>query len=427
MNKTHSKNSNAPLKTSFYYGWVIIFIAAMSLFFSGPGQTFSISVFIDYYIEDFGWSRSLVSSIYSFATLLSGALIFLMGRMVDKFGQRNMTFVVVVLLGLTCLWNSFIAGPIMLFIGFFMLRFWGQGSLVLLPNTLVAQWFMKQRGRAFSLLNVGGFVGAFAFPALNAWMIYTWGWPATWRVWAVILAFGFAPLAYYLIRNKPEDIGLLPDSPSARNQPSQKAVDSSKEEVNVEEDWTLQEAMRTRAFWLFLFIVSIPSMINTGIVFHLFSILSENNLSRTVSASVLAIMPFVSFPVSLIAGVLVDRFKIHYIVAVVFVGQLIAMFLLLYSDSITMAVFFSVSIGIVNGFFAICFGIIWPNYFGRKHIGSIKGVAMTSMVIGSALGPLPFGIAYDYFGGYMEIMLLMAVFPLLAIISSMISPPPSKK
>lgn len=421
------KDSNVPLNTPFYYGWIIVFISALSLFFSGPGQTYFVSVFIDSYIEQFGWSRSLVSSIYSFATLLSGSLLFLMGRLVDRFGQRIMTLIVGLLLGITCIWNSYLNGPVMLFIGFFMLRFWGQGSLVLLPNTLVSQWFIKQRGRSYSFLNVGGFIGAFTFPPLNAWMIYTWGWPVTWRIWAAVLCLGFAPLAYYLIRNKPEDVGLLPDSPSARSEANPESNHPLAVRMEQEESWTLKEAIRTRAFWLMLFCTAILPMISTGIVFHLFSILVENDLSKAAAPLVLAVMPFISFPVTFVVGILLERYKLHYILTLAFLLQIVAMFILLNSYTIEIAILYAVIQGVVGGVVAISLGVVWPNYFGRKHIGSIKGVAMTSMVIASAFGPLPFGIAYDYFGGYTEIIMIMAIFPMLAVIAAFISPPPKKK
>jgi MFS family permease len=429
--KVSTKNFNVPINTPFYYGWIVVIISAISLFFSGPGQTYFISIFIDSYIEQFGWSRSLVSTIYSFATLLSGSLLFLMGRLVDRFGQRIMTLIVGFLLGITCIWNSYLTGPVMLFIGFFMLRFWGQGSLVLLPNTLVPQWFIKQRGRSFSFLNIGGFVGAFTFPPLNAWMIYTWGWPATWRIWAVVLCIGFAPLAYYLIRNKPEDVGLLPDSPYAR---SEKHAEEHVEEnrplkhlTEQEENWTLQEAMRTRAFWLILFCTCILPMIITGIVFHLFSILAENGLSKTAAPLVLAIMPFISFPITFIIGLLLERYKLHYVITIAFLLQIVSLTVLLYSNSIEIAILFAVIQGLVGGVIVISLGVVWPNYFGRKHIGSIKSVAMTAQVIASACGPLPFGIAFDYFGGYTEIIIIMAVFPLLAMFAAFFSPAPRKK
>ncbi|SIS84573.1 MFS transporter [Salimicrobium salexigens] len=83
-------SNKPPIHTKFYYGWAIVFVAALSVFFSGPGQTYSNSIFIDYYIEDFGFSRSTVSGLYSAATLVAGITLFTVGRMVDRFGQRVM-------------------------------------------------------------------------------------------------------------------------------------------------------------------------------------------------------------------------------------------------------------------------------------------------------------------------------------------------
>lgn len=421
-----------PFPVPFYYGWIIVVMAAMGMFFSGPGQTYSISVFIDSYVEDFGWSRSLVSSIYLIATLLAGFLMFVVGRFVDKYGQRYMTVAIALMLGVACLFNSFIMGPIMLFIGFFMLRLFGQGAMTLLPGTLVPQWFVTKRGRALSIMAFGSFLGSAAIPPLNAWLISSWGWPMAWRVWTGLLLIVFVPLAYFLIRNKPEDLGLQPDgvSENSDNLVTYQAKKISEEvqenSSTVEEDWTLQEAKRTRAFWLIMGCVAIPSMVNTGIVFHLISILGESGIGRTHAAFILSLMAIVAFPVTLLAGYVVDRIKPHLVLGCSFVGQILVMVLLLQADSLSLAIIFGVLRGIVGGFEAISIGIILPNYFGRKHLGSIKGLSMTMMVIGSAFGPLPFAIFYDLFGGYTEIIIIMMLFPLLGSIASFLSPAPKK-
>ncbi len=135
-----------------------------------------------------------------------------------------MTTVIATLLGLACLWNSFVTGPLMLFIGFFMLRLLGQGSMTLLPQTLVPQWFIDKRGRAISLMMLGIIVSSTILPPLNTWLIQTWDWSFAWRIWFVLLFFFYAPMAYFFIRNKPEDIGLLPDNAKV---PDIKRVDSS--------------------------------------------------------------------------------------------------------------------------------------------------------------------------------------------------------
>lgn len=129
---------------NFYYGWVIVFIAGLTVFFSGPGQTYSNAAFIDEYIQTFGWSRTEVSSIYSIATLIAGFTMIIVGRFIDKFGQKKMILFAGSLLALSCFLNSMISNTLMLFLGFFLIRLFGQGSMTLIPNTLVPQWFIQK-------------------------------------------------------------------------------------------------------------------------------------------------------------------------------------------------------------------------------------------------------------------------------------------
>ncbi len=416
-------NEQAPFKTRFYYGWVIVFIAGLSVFFSGPGQTYSVSIFSERYIEDFNYSSSLVSGLYSTATLLAGLTLFIVGRFVDRFGQRIMMTSVGFLLALACFWNSALIGPVMMFLGFFMLRLFGQGSMTLLPNTLVPQWFIRKRGRALSVMAIGGFVSSALLPPLNTWLINSFGWRATWTYWGIALLVIFVPLAFFLVRNQPKDIGEVPDGT-----PKKRSDGLENEESNVdinEVSWTLKEAMRTRAFWLILFCVSVPALVNTGVTFHLLAIAEGKGLSDATAALILSIMAIVGFPVTFVVGYLVDRISVHYVLAITFGGHTIALLILLQVGSFVGAVIYGVVWGLVNGFERIVLNIVWPNYFGREHLGSIKGLAQTVMVIGSAFGPLPFGLFYDWFGGYQEILWVMIIFPLIAAVFSLLSPKPS--
>src|SRR5690554_1879951 len=111
-----------PVNTSFFYGWVMVFMSGLAIFFSGPGQTYSVSVFIDSYIADFGWSRSFVSSLYSTGTLLAGFMLYLVGRQVDRRGHQTMMPIISLALAAACLWMSFVFTPLMLFVGFFAIR-----------------------------------------------------------------------------------------------------------------------------------------------------------------------------------------------------------------------------------------------------------------------------------------------------------------
>ncbi|WP_298831257.1 MFS transporter [uncultured Planococcus sp.] len=405
---------------AFHYGWVIIAIAALSQFFSGPGQTYSNSIFIDYYIEDFGWSRSTVSGIYSAATLTAGFLLFFVGRLIDRNGSRKMAVAVSIALAVACFFNSFVTSLVMLFIGFFFIRLLGQGSMALISSSLIPQWFVKKRGRAISIAAIGGLVSSAAFPLLNVWLIESFGWRSSWLILGVIIIVCFTPLALFLIQNSPEEMGLLPDNgDKLRKEPEKMAI----EEVS----WSVKEASKTRAFWLLLLCAAIPGIVNTGLTFHLVSIFAEKSLSLETAAGILSLTALIGLPVTFITGILLEKVKVQYMLTIVFAGELLSLFLLQKADFLAAAVIFGLVWGVSMGIERIVMAVVWPNYFGRKHIGSISGISMAMVVTGSALGPLPLGIAFDLFGGYIEILWTLMIFPVFGIISALLANPPMKE
>ncbi|GAA0437348.1 MFS transporter [Lentibacillus halophilus] len=411
---------------TFYYGWFIVFIGGLGIFFSGPGQTYSNSAFIDQYIQDFGWSRTEVSSLYSTATLIAGIMMMVVGRFIDRYGQRFMMVTVGTVFALACFWNSMVTNMAMLAVGFFLVRLLGQGTMSLIPNTLAAQWFVKKRGRAFSFMTLGSFASAMLFPIINTWIIETWGWPIAWRFWGVALLVVFVPFALFGVRNRPEEMGLEPDGfqTETENETGEPIAGTTLPESN--EDFTLKEAMRTWAFWGILISVGIPAMINTGITFHIISIFDTNGLSSAVAAMVLSLMAFAGIPISFISGFITERIPTNYLLASVFVIEIIFLFMLLITNSVFMAILFGIVWGAANGLERIGMNIIWPDYFGRKYVGSINGVGMTMVVIGSSLGPLPFGAGFDLFHNYTPVLLASLTFPVIGAICAITAKRPDK-
>ena len=410
---------------NIYYGWIIVFIAGLGVFFSGPGQTYSNSAFIDQYIDYFGWSRSEVSGLYSAATLVAGMIMVFVGRFIDRFGQRAMMVIVGTLFALACFFNSTVSSMWMLAVGFFLIRLLGQGSMSLIPNTLVAQWFVKKRGRAFSFMTLGSFASAMLFPIMNTWLIQTWDWQFAWRFWGVALLVIFVPIAFFFVRNKPEDMGLEPDGDTASKQEQVKPMLTT-EIADVSEDWTLAEAAKTRAFWAILICVGIPAMVNTGITFHMVSIFNANGLSMELAATILGMMAFVGIPMSFVSGFITEKVKTNYLLAIVFIIQFIYLLLLIVTKNVFLAILFGLIWGISGGLERIALNIIWPNYFGRAHIGSISGVGTTIAVLGSSFGPLPFGIGFDLFNSYTQVLLFSLIFPVIGVICALLAKKPEK-
>ena len=392
------------------------------MFFSGPGQTYSVSTFIDSYISEFGWSRSIVSGMYSAGTLAAGLAMGVVGNVFDRRGYRLVTAVVAVLLGFACVWMSLVSSVPMLFVGFLLIRLLGQGSLSLSSSTMIPQWFILKKGRALSYASLGGVLSSAVLPPLNTWIIQTYGWKMGWRFWAVLLVLVMAPVSYLLIRNKPEDVGLLPDNLQLST------FSKSSGEVFLDEvSWTLGEAIRTRCFWLLLFCRMVPSAITTGLVFHQVSVMAQVGLPLEAAAVVLSAMAIVRLPVTLVAGQIADRVPTRYLIALSQGGLVVSMVILLFANSMVGALVYGVLAGTISALQGISDGVIWPEYYGRGSLSSIGGVTMMAGVIGSALGPLPYGFAYDIFGNYSQIIIVSMLFPLLGLFAALLAKRPVRK
>ena len=396
------------IQENFFYGWIIVLISALTAFFSAPGQTYFISGFIDFYIETFDLTRTTVSQYYSLATLTAGLMLPFVGRFIDNHGERRLSLIIGMSLSLVCIFTGLMFSPFLLIISFFLLRLLGQGSMTLLSNVVVPKWFFKKRGFALSLITVGSVVGSIFIPPLNTLINLKYGWRMSWYIWSALLAFIFIPIVYFFLINQPEDVGLLSDNENVQEQKNNKVVHA------LIYQWTLSEVLKTRSFWLMAVASSVPALVNTGLFFHLYSIIELKGMPITMAALILSLYGGLSFVFSLISGYVADRVNPRYLIFGSFIYQIFNILLLNYLSTTLLAIIFGVNMGIIAGIQGVSFRTIWPNYFGKENLASISSFRMTMMVIASSISPLLIGVLYDHFKGYSEALMLMAILSALA-------------
>ena len=408
-------------KTPFFYGWVILGVSALAIFISGPGQTYSVSIFVDPIVSDMGWSRTMVSGLYTAGSLTAGAVMILVGRLLDKYGARIMMTAVCILFGLAAIWMSMVDHPLKLYAGFAAIRILGQGSLTLIPTTLIALWFIRWRGRATAIGTMGGAVSVAALPILIHTLITQMGWRNTWLVLAFVIWIALLLPAALLVRRSPESVGLLPDG---RQASPQHQVEKSKADIIQEVNLSLGQASRGRTFWLLLFAGSSVPLISTALTFHQVSFLASKGIPSGVAASVFLIRAPMQILGTFVAGFMADRFPNRYVLAC---GQGLLLATMLWTfliSSAWQAFFYGAIIGLSVGFINTIRVVIWPNYYGRAHLGSIRGVVTASTVGFAALGPLPFGWIYDLTGSYSLAILVFLVLPIACAVAALLAQPP---
>ncbi|MDA0351733.1 MAG: MFS transporter [Chloroflexi bacterium] len=394
----------------FYYGWVIVGVGALVAFSSGPGQSFVFSVFIDSMIDDTGFSRSTISALYTVSTGVSALMVAVISRMADRWGARSNLILVGVAFGAACFGMAFSAGLAAFYVSFAGLRALGQGSLTINATLMVNQWFVTKRGRAIAVMGLGFPLSNAVLPPLARFLIDTIGWREAYGVLGIIVMLLVIPPAIFLVRNRPEDMGLHPDG----------ADEAPLTERAVGYDPAVaarRRVLTSLGFWMLAIPLATPGLVVTALVFHQTSIFEENGLSATTAAAVFVVFAIASASTSMAAGFLVDRIGPARLFMVAMVGLMTVCLLALVLNSIWMALVYVVGMGMTGGTQRIVQGVIWAHYYGRVGLGRVQGSATMVGITGAAIGPLPLALMHRLTGSYDFGVIVMATLPVLSILA----------
>ncbi|MGC9393318.1 MAG: MFS transporter [Anaerolineae bacterium] len=405
-----------------YYGWIILIAGTIGYIMSSPGQTYSVSIFIEHFIADLGINRSTVSTLYMLGTLTASFAMPSVGRQLDQRGPRAMVVVIAALFALACVYMGFVQNAVMLGIGFLFIRMLGQGSLCIVSGNILNQWWVRRRGLILGIAGVVvAVVGNGIFPRLIHALIEQFGWRASYQLLGLAIALVMLPVGWLFFRRRPEDYGLLPDG--AKSSPAEPATGAAH---FVEENWSSREAVRTTAFWIIGLGLGSISMLGTGLQFHMVSIFEDSGLSAEYAASAFMFVAITVAIVRIISGVLVDRIAARFLLFAALIGQTTSL-LMAPRLGLSTAWVYGIVLGATSSLQMTVSTIIWAKYFGRQHLGAITGVASMIGVAGSSLGPMPMGIARDLFGSYTLALTVLAVLPFALGIVVLFSQPPRRR
>lgn len=393
----------------------------MGLVLTSPGQTYAVSVFLEHFLKDLRLSRPTVSALYTAGTLLGGFGLPYVGRLVDRYGCRPSGTAIGVLFGLACLGMGAVQGPLTLLLGFTALRLLGQGSLGLVSNNVMNQWWVRRRG---VVMGVSGMtmsvLGVGLFPPLLNRLIAEVGWRATYVALGVGMLAILPAMASLLFRERPERYGLLPDGAPV-------PADDAPPPPAADEDWTWAEAVRTPAFWIVAGGLATLALLITGLHFHAVSLFEEGGLTRALAADMFLPLALTTGVVTVVGGVLRDRLAMRVLLATSLALQTASMLLARDLTSVPQALIYSVVLGATAGLFHLVFGVVWADYFGRQNLGAIAGTGTTLVIAGSALGPLPLALAHEALGSYDLALQVLALLPVALALATVFLKTPRRQ
>ena len=407
--------SGARRRSGIYPGWGVVAGAFLGNGLFGAVGLVVIGFFFKPMSESLGWSRGAMSgalSLRSVAIVLPAPFI---GPKVDAWGARPFVFWGAVTAGLataglaliTELWQFYLLYGLIGSVCFVCI-----GNLV--TGTAVSKWFVRRRGRALGIADLGvGMSVALLVPLVEV-MISSIDWRATWVVLGIVTTVVVAPVSL-LMRRQPEDYGLKPDGFS--NDDDQIPGPS-------EPEWTRSQAVRTPTFWLLLLMFNAGGLAISGVLAHQVPHITDSGFTVAQAATALSIWAILSGVSRIGFGILSDLVPIRYVVTVIMFGSAVGVLLLLWSANAALLYAFAVVYGLFRGAYVMMTTLVWANYYGRKFLGSINGIVLPFNLVSHAGGPLLAGLLFDLKGDYtLALQVFVACYVLAGVLALLAKQP----
>jgi cyanate permease len=278
------------------------------------------------------------------------------------------------------------------------------GSLVI--NVTIAQWFVRKRGRAMGIANLGTGIAKLSIPLCAAYLFVLVGWRSTWAIFGIVAPLLVVAPALIFVRRSPEDMGLRPDGEPPLQRPDKLPANgellatAQRGSIPVERVWSRAEALRLPTFWLLVVTFGIASVGIAGLNLHIYSYVTDIGYSPLIAASFMSTIALTQLGSTLVWGMLADRFDIRKVSCVQFLIQGVGLVTAISSGQIhiTYLGFFLYGTGLAGSF--VLREVIWANFFGRTSLGTVRGVSLFFSNLFAAGGAPFFGFLHDRTGSY---------------------------
>src|SRR5499425_2085903 len=382
-----------------FYGWWVVGAFSVTTFMS-TGVRHAVGPFLKPIVADLGLDRASFSAVIALSLFLYGVFMPLAGMALDRFSVRLVTtagtLLLVASLVLTAMVRSYwefaaVYGVLV------PLGLAGTGPVI--ASGIVARWFNRRRGTALSVLGSASMTGMSLLVPLVTWLILTNGWRVAYVAIAGLVLVGILPVALWVIRESPEQMGLTPDGAPVD---AKTAGAASRERV------TATTAMQTLAFWQLA-----GSFFTCGFSMSLLSahgipMLTDHGYTPMFASWAFGVLGGSAIGCTVLLGTLSDRFGRRPVLAAIFAG-----FFLIRDNPVailTVAVLGGITMAGTGSMTSALTADIW----GRFSVSPVLGVIFLVHQTGAAIGSSLAGALFEATGGYGAAFAVACVFLLCA-------------
>jgi MFS family permease len=361
----------------FARGWPVLAAAFLGIAVGVSSLYFySLGIFIKPMAAELGWSRGQASLGALVGTAGAALAAIPVGRLVDRFGGRNVGLVSLTLLALGFLavgtWTAGLASFLLLT---FLVSLTTAGSSPIAFTRLVVTAFHRYRGLALGIVLAGTGMGAILVPALLTPYVAEHGWRSGFRALALVVVIAIPLVALLFARCGNE----------RRTTPT--------------DEIALRDLSREPAFGLLVGTFLVAAIAVLGTVVQFVPMLSDWGLTPQAAGGTAALIGVAAIAGRLIAGLLIDRFPAYAVTMLLFVCAAVGL-LVLAGGGLRFAGAGAVVTGLAIGAEVDLIAFLVARHFPPRAYGKAYGAIYMAFLVGGAIGPALSGYLRDQTGGY---------------------------
>ena len=425
--------NNYVKKIPFFYGWIVIGIAFVTLGIGVNARTF-FSLLFPPILEEFGWDRATVAGTFSIGFIAAIILAPLVGTMMDKFGPRFVIPLGTIITAAGFIlatharepWHFYITLGLMVVGGSLFINYMGHTAF--LPN-----WFSRRRGLAMGIAFSGVGFGSITLLPWAQYNMQTDGWRQTSVLVGLILLIVLVPLNGLFQRRQPRDLGLMPDGGQSGTDVgnSKETTDSFEGDRVVDKEWvatewTLSNALRTTRYWWLAASYFTGLYIWYAVQVHQTRFIIDVGISVEIAAVGLGLVGLFGVGGQIGIGYVSDRIGREWGWTISVIGFLITYVLLILLSiwpEVWLMYLMSCMQGLVGYGLASVFASVPAELFAGKRYGAIFGLLGALAGLGAAFGPWFTGFLFDQMGNYNAAFWVAIVMCALSIFTMWLAAP----
>jgi len=363
----------------------------------------TLSVFVVPMTDEFGWSRAQFSGAVSLGALFGLLVSPFAGRLIDRYGSGVLLSASSAVVGLCAIGLS-LTSPIWSFYALYVPgRAVFSSPLELGTSTAVSNWFIRRRPMGLAYMGIIQGIGLTIFPVIAQVLIDGWGWRTAWLAVGIFtLSTGIIPMLLLMAR-RPEDMGLEADPEKGRRTVPTSDVATSgapPSASNTESNYTVRQALATRAFWLLAIFSVFGFVVQAGVSLHQVPHYIGQGVPTHLAVLTASTFAFGQVPGGVFWSFWARRVPLRVLLSVAAATMSVGAIGTGFSSSLSTGIPMGFLLGVGVGGIHLLLRLTWADYYGRLHLGSIRGLTLPAQIGGQAIGPIIAGFMYDSTGGY---------------------------